>query len=322
MIQCFLTMPDGTHLIEHPERGCWVNVVNPTEDESRWLIDTLHIEPEFVRSALDDEERSHADYDDDSRQALIIIDCPFIEEAHEAEDRTIVQYDTHPLSFIFLPEHDCIVTISMKEDNDTIRAFSAGKVRQMNTRHRTKLLLQMLLHISKRYIACLRSIDRQFAANEKILRRSMNNSELIKMLGFEKSLVYFSSSLKSVESTIVRISSGRVVRMYEEDHDLLDDVLIEIRQATEMCSISASLLNGTMDTFSSIISNNLNLTIRTLTIITLVFAIPTIIFSFYGMNVEDLPGATIGHSWLIPFATSMVLCIGAAIFLFKSRFLK
>lgn len=315
-------MPDGTHIIDEPEKGCWVNVVNPTDEEARWLIDTLRIEPEFVRSALDDEERSHTDFDDDTRQALIIIDCPFVEEEHEAEDRTIVQYDTHPLSFIFLPEHDCIVTISLKEDNETIRAFSQGKIRQMNTRHRTRLLLQMLLHISKRYIACLRSIDRQFAANEKVLRRSMSNKELIKMLGFEKSLVYFSSSLKSVESTIVRISSGRVVRMYEDDHDLLDDVLIEIRQATEMCTISASLLNGTMDTFGSIISNNLNLTIRTLTIITLVLAIPTIVFSFYGMNVLDLPGSDIAYGWAIPFIISFVVCILMTIFLFKSRFLK
>lgn len=322
MIQFLKTTPQGTVMIENPEKGCWINVVAPTEEEANWLIDELGIEPEFVRSALDDEERSHTDFDDESGQALIIIDCPFVEEADEAEDRSIVQYDTHPLSFIFLPNFDVMVTISLKEGNETIKAFSSGKIRSMNTNQRTRLLMQMLLYISKRYIVCLRNIDRQFAANEKVLRQSMSNNELIKMLGFEKSLVYFSSSLKSVESTIIRISSGRVVKLYEDDHDLIEDVLIEIRQATEMCTISASLLNGTMDTFGSIISNNLNITIRTLTIITLVFAIPTIVFSFYGMNVLDLPGADIHQSWLFPMGVTVVACVAAAIFLFKSRFLK
>ena len=138
------------------------------------------------------------------------------------------------------------------------------------------------------------------------------NEELIKMLGLQKSLVYFSTSLKANENVLNRIKAGRVLPLYEEDKDLLDDVLIELRQAMEMCSITTSLLEGTMDTFSSIISNNTNTSMRILTIIMIVMTLPTIIFSFYGMNVEGLPHT---ESWALPIVLA-ALFITAAIIVF------
>ena len=274
--------------------------------------------PEFVQSSLDDDERSHVDYDDDTGQVLVILDCPFIEDDQEAEHPEIVQYDTHPLSLLFLPESDILVTVSLRE-NDTLDAFEQGRVRHMNTNQRTRMLLQMLLRISQRYLAYLRNIDRQFNANEKQLRQTMRNSELIKMLGFEKSLVYFSTSLKSMESTLTRISSGRFLRLYEDDRDLLDDVFIEIRQAMEMCTVLNGVLNGTMDTYASVINNNLNFTMRTLTIVTIVLSIPTMIFSFYGMNVGDLPLAV---NWLFALVFSIAVSAAVIVFFVRSRFFK
>lgn len=318
MIEFFKTTKNATHSISHPEPGCWINVVDPTDDERDWLIEELGIVSEFVRSALDDEERSHTDFDDDTDQTLVIIDCPFIESLDEAEDAGITQYDTHPLSFLFLPRQDMLVTISLIE-NETIENFTAGRVRGINTNQRTRLLLQILAHIALRYLSCLRNLERQFVANEKRLRESMNNTELVRMLGFEKSLIYFSTSLKSIEATLIKVSSGRVVRLYEDDRDLLDDVLIEIRQAIEMCTIERQILSSSMDTFGSIISNGLNSTMRLLTIVTLIMAIPTIIFSFYGMNVAELP---LPQTWLFPFFTSLVLCIIAAIVLLKGRWFR
>ncbi len=306
-----------TRRVIKPEPGCWVSVVNPDADDRRWLQDEMGIEPEFVRSSLDDEETSHIDYDDDTGQVLVIVDCPFVEDDRETLDSSIVQYDTHPLSLIFLPEQDVLVTVTLKE-SETVNAFAQGKVRNLNTALRTRLLLQMLLHISQRYLVCLRSINRQFRENERVLRKTMRNDELIKMLGFEKSLVYFSTSLKSTEATLNKIGYGRILHLYDDDRDLLDDVSIEMSQAIEMCSIYSNVLNGTMDTFGNIINNNMNITMRTLAILTLVLSIPNMVYGFYGMN-TPLPR---DDTWVFAFALSIGLTVGATVLLTRSRFVK
>ena len=307
----------NTKKIDKCEPGCWVSVVMPGPEDRRWLQDEMNIEPEFVRSSLDDEETSHIDYDDDTGQVLVIVDCPFVEDDTEAVDPSIVQYDTHPLSLIFLPDQDVLVTVSLKQ-SETVNAFAQGKVRNLNTTLRTRMLLQMLLHISQRYLVCLRSINRQFRENERVLRKTMRNDELIKMLGFEKSLVYFSTSLKSTEATLSKIGYGRILRLYEEDRELLDDVSIEMSQAIEMCSIYTNVLNGTMDTFGNIINNNMNITMRTLAILTLVLSIPNMVYGFYGMN-TPLP---LDGTWMFAFSLSVIATVGATIILMRSRFMK
>ena len=313
---------DGTKVpftgrVDAPVRGCWISVVAPTQEERRWMLEELHVNPEFVTSALDDEETSRVDLDAETGQALVIVDCPFVEDEREAVDPSIVQYDTHPLAVLFLPEQDAIMTVSLKP-NATVDAVAGGRIAGVNTAQRTRLLLQMLLFISCRYQADLRSINRQFRENERKLRRSMRNADLIKMLGFEKSLVYFSTSLKALDATVRRIGYGRTVRLYEDDRDLLDDVSIEIRQAIEMCGIYTEVFNETMDTFGSLINNNLNLTMRTLAIITLVLSMPTMVFSFYGMNTA-LP---LDEAWVFPLVLSIVLSVVAAVWIMRSRLIK
>ena len=318
MIEYFITDEEGTRAIDEPMAGCWVNVTDPGSAERAWLTEDLGIDEDLVRSALDDEETSHVDYDDETGQTLVIVDCPFVEDADEAEDKKITQYDTHPLAVLFLRNLDMVVTISLKP-NPLVETFSQGKVQPFDTHFRTRFLLQLFLRTSQQYLRCLRNINRQFVKSEKELRRTMRNSELVRMLGLEKSLVYFSTSLRADEATLVKINSGRVVRLYEEDKDLLDDVFIEIRQAIEMCTIYSGILNGTMDAFSNVISNNLNFVMRTLTVVTIVLAIPTIIFSFYGMNVVDLP---IASTWLFPMAIAAVCVIAAIVFFRYSRVFK
>ena len=313
---------DGTKVpftgrVDAPVRGCWISVVAPTQEERRWMLEELHVNPEFVTSALDDEETSRVDLDAETGQALVIVDCPFVEDEREAVDSSIVQYDTLPLALLFLPEQDAIMTVSLKP-NATVDAVAGGRIAGVNTAQRTRLLLQMLLFISRRYQADLRSINRQFRENERKLRRSMRNADLIKMLGFEKSLVYFSTSLKALDATVRRIGYGRTVRLYEDDRDLLDDVSIEIRQAIEMCGIYTEVFNETMDTFGSLINNNLNLTMRTLAIITLVLSMPTMVFSFYGMNTA-LP---LDEAWVFPLVLSIVLSVVAAVWIMRSRLIK
>jgi magnesium transporter len=315
VLEIYETGADGvTKKIFTPKPGCWVSIVAPNDGQRAWLKNKSGIVADFVAATLDDEESSHIDFDDDTEQVLVIIDCPAVEDARESEDPSLVQYDTHPLSIIFMPDQDMIVTVSLQE-NETIKAFTSGKIRGLDTHLRTRFLLQLLLHISHQYQRYLLSIRRQFNRTEKILRKTLRNDELIKMLGLEKSLVYFSTSLKADESTITRINNGRVIKLYEDDRDLLDDVLIETRQAIEMAQIYTNILNGTMDAFGSVINNNLSLVMRTLTIITVVLAVPTIVFSFYGMNVslpfQDWP-------WVFPLALAIVLSILVAI-IFKQN---
>lgn len=319
MIEFFKTDANGvTARIDVPEAGCWVNVSAPSKDERRWLADELGVVSEFLTSAFDDEESSHVDFDDDTGQVLVIVDYPAIEDARDVEDSSITQYDTQPLSMLFLPEKKMVVTVCLFPC-ETVTSFTMGKVRQFDTRMRTRFLLQVLYHISQQYLLCLRSVSRQFVKTEKQLRRSLKNQDLIKMLGLEKSLLYFSTSLKADQATLAKIRLGRTVKLYEDDQDLLDDVLIEVQQAIEMTTIYTSILTRTMDTFGSVISNSLNSVMRTLTIITVVLAIPTIIFSFYGMNVADLP---LAQTWLLPAAFSVAGAALTAVVLVRGKFFK
>ena len=319
MIEIYKTAEDGTtKKIYSPEPGCWVNVMAPNDGQKAWLKTKSGIVPEFVAASLDDEETSHIDHDDDTGQILVIVDCPMVEDTKESEDPSLTQYDTHPISVLFVPEGDMLITVSL-QTNEVLKDFAGGKIRQMNTRQRTRFLLQLLLRIAQQYQKYLLNIKRQFNKTERVLRRTLRNDELIKMLGLEKSLVYFSTSLKAVEATINRINVGRTIKMYEEDRDLIDDVLIETHQAIEMASIYTNILNGTMDAFGSVINNNLSLVMRKLTVITVILAMPTIVFSFYGMNV-DLPLAQL--TWVFPVALAAVVSVVVYVYLRKSNILK
>ncbi|MEG1579221.1 MAG: magnesium transporter CorA family protein, partial [Oscillospiraceae bacterium] len=142
------------------------------------------------------------------------------------------------------------------------------------------------------------------------------NKELIQLLDLEKSLVYFSTSLKANEVTLEKILRGRIVTLYEEDHDLLEDVLIEVRQAIEMANIYSSIISGMMDAFASVISNNLNVIMKVLTSITILLTIPNIIFSFYGMNIRG--GLPLDQFFWFPMVVTVVL-VGIIAIILKKR---
>ena len=207
------------------EEDCWVSVVAPNPEEREWLSTQLGVVPEFAAAALDDEERSHVDYDEDERQTLIIVDCPFVEDRAETMDPTTTQYDTHPLSILLLPKRKLFVTVTLRY-NETIHSLSKRARGNPLGRH-PKLLLDVLMKVARRYLTALRDIDRQFKANERVLRSDLRNDELIKMLGLEKSLVYFSTSLKSFEMVLAKLANGRLVRFSDDEEEYLQDVKIE-----------------------------------------------------------------------------------------------
>ena len=264
-----------------------------------------------MRASLDLDESSHIDFDDDENQTLVIIDYPSDEESQEGFDKDTLQYTTLPLGVVLMKGY--IVTMCLYE-NLNIDDMANGVVRNINTAMKTRFLLLLLLRISQRYQIYLRQIDRLSSLTEQRLHKSMRNEELIQMLGLEKSLVYFSTSLKTDEITLNKIMRGKFIKLYEEDQDLLEDVLIEIHQAIEMCNIYSNILSGTMDAFASVISNNLNIVMKVLTVITIVMAIPNIIFSFYGMNVTGLPIA----EWWFPTLLAVIACL-IATFIFKKK---
>ena len=310
MLEFYKTFGTETKKIDKPEPGSWISAIAPTEEEKNYLIEEMGILPEFVKSSLDAEESSHIDYDEDYNQTLVIVDYPSAEEVEDGYDKNMLQYTTLPLGVVIMKGY--VVTISLYE-NLNIDDMAQGRIKGVNTDLKTRFLLLLLLRISQRYLIYLRQIDRISSRTEQRLHKSMQNKELIQMLGLEKSLVYFSTSLKTDEITLNKIMRGKAIKLYDEDQDLLDDVLIEIHQAIEMCNIYSNILSGTMDAFASVISNNLNIVMKVLTVITIVMAIPNIIFSFYGMNVAGLPFP----QWWFPTGLAIVACIIATIIFIK-----
>lgn len=304
MLSYYKTIEGRILPISSCEPGCWISCVAPEDQEINSLISDFGIEPDFFRAAMDEEESSHIDAEDDS--TLVVLDIPVVEK-----DGKSLSYFTTPLGIILTEKN--VITVSLRE-NPIINEFEDGVVKGVQTNLKTRFVLNLMLRIAQRYLQYLKQIDKISSSVEKELRKSMKNSELIQLLDIEKSLVYFSSSLKADEITIEKIMRGRVVRLYDEDQDLLEDVLIEIRQAIEMSNIYLNILSGTMDAFASVISNNLNIVMKILASITLIISIPTVISGLYGMNVDGLPVPTF---W---FPVALALgCMGLSFFLLRKK---
>lgn len=310
MLTFYKTINNVTQEIEKSEPGCWISAVSPNPEETEFLITQIGILPEFIKASLDEEESPHIDHDEDAKQTLVIVDYPNADEDKNTSEDTLL-FTTLPIGVIIMKGY--IVTISLYE-NLNIEDMANGRIKNVRTDLKTRFLLLLLLRISQRFLIYLRQIDRISSRTEQRLHQSMKNKELIQMLGLEKSLVYFSTSLKTDEVTLNKIMRGKPIKLYEDDQDLLEDVLIEIHQAIEMCNIYSNILSGTMDAFASVISNNLNIVMKILTVITIVMSIPNIIFSFYGMNVTGLPIAI----WWFPILIAVIVSI-VAIIIFKRK---
>ena len=240
MLNFYKTVDNRILKIDAPEPGCWISVVSPTEAEVAYLTGDLGVEPDFVRAALDEEESSRIESEED--QTLVIVDYPSAEEQTD-ENKTLL-YTTLPMGIIIT--RDYVITVCLN-DNLTIMDMAEGRVKGLQTSLKTRFLLLTLLRIAARFLIYLKQIDKLSSTTESRLHQSMRNKELIQLLGLEKSLVYFSTSLKSDEVTLEKILRGRIIKLYEEDEDLLEDVLIEVKQAIEMCNIYSGILSGMMD---------------------------------------------------------------------------
>ena len=312
MVRIFKTIDGSIHQIQEAQDGCWIALTNPTATEIFEISEQFEIEVDDLRAPLDEEERSRIEVEDN--YTLILVDVPMIEERNEKD-----WYGTIPLSIIITDK--MIFTICL-EDTQVLTRFMEGRVRNFFTYMKTRFILQILYRNASMYLRYLRIIDKKSAQVEEKLHLSTRNQELIELLELEKSLVYFTTSLRSNEVVLEKLLKVESIKKYPEDTELLEDVIIENKQAIEMANIYSGILSGMMDAFASVISNNLNIVMKVLAIITIVMSIPTIVFSAYGMNVNSagMPFADNPWGFLIIILFSVAISIIAALILSKKKF--
>jgi magnesium transporter len=309
MLAIFKTTETGLTRLQEFEPGCWIDLVGPTETELLRVSGELNIPLDLLRSPLDEEEKSRIDVEDGLTQ--VIVDIPVL-----VKDDDEREYTTIPLGMLVHP--DCFITTCLRV-NPILGEFERGAMRSFATFKKTRFLLQILQQVSAFYLRYLGRIDRETDKLERELRASMKNAEIFDLLNLQKGLVYFTTSLRSNEAVLQKLLRTKAVKMYEEDEDLLEDVIVENRQASEMARIYTDILTGMMDAFTSVISNNLNRVMKLLTSLTIILSIPVIVSSFYGMNVA-IPFQNYTHAFTIVIAIAFAASLGFALVFWRKRY--
>jgi magnesium transporter len=295
MITYHKTGEQGLETVAEIVKNCWINVVDPTPAELAQLR-ALDIPPEFITYPLDLDERPRVEREEG--YTLILLRVPYFQG-----DASDLPYTTIPLGLVL--NGQWIMTIC-RHDHELVHEFVAGKIRGLATAKRNRFILHMLLSAANKYLSNLRDINKIVEGLEDQLQMSMRNRELLGLLKYQKSLVYFTTALKANELMMERLHRSGFFRTYPDDEDLLEDVITENQQAIEMTNIASNILSSMMDAFASIINNNMNIVIKFLTAVTIVLTLPTVITSFYGMNVrlplQEWPFA----SWLILGASLII----------------
>lgn len=311
MIKIFKTFEHGISEIEAPEDGCWIAMTDPTATELYDIAQKYDIEVDDLRAPLDEEERSRIE--DEENYTLILVDIPTIEERNKKD-----WYVTIPMGIVVTDQ--VIITVCL-ESTPILESFIEGRVRHFHTNMKTRFILQILYKNASMYLRYLRIIDKKSSNVESKLHKSQKNSELIELLELEKSLVYFTTSLRSNEVVLEKLMKIDTIKHYPDDEDLLEDVIVENKQAIEMANIYSGILSGMMDAFASVISNNLNIVMKFLATVTIVMSIPNIVFSAYGMNVNGagMPFANHPFGFEIVIGIALVLCLVVAIWFSKKN---
>ncbi len=297
MIRYYKTIEYKLEKLNSFENGCWINLVEPSQSEINEIVDLLNIDIESIKAALDEEERSRIDVEDN--HTLILIDIPVDES-----DEKSAHYTTIPLGIILV--ENAIITVCTAQSK-IINDFIVGHIKEFYTFKKTRFILQILHKNATYYLNYLRRINKMTTVIEKEIYNSMKNKELFQLLELEKSLVYFSTSLKANELVLNKMVRTPSIKKYSEDEDLLEDVIIENKQALEMATIYGDILSRIMDAFSAIISNNQNNVMQFLTSVTLIFSIPTIVSGLFGMNVGGIPyGEDPNGFWIVILITTLI----------------
>lgn len=266
------------------EAGAWINLENPSDKELEEVARATGVGEDMLKAALDEEERARIETDEGN--TLIIVDIPIIDDSADW-----YVYSTLPMGIITAGSY--FITVCLR-DTPVLGDFIKGRVRNFDVNKRTRFIYQILYRNATKFLHCLKQIDKTSMRVQQTLHRSMKNKELIQLLDLEKALVYFSTSLNSNQVVIDRLQAMNTIKHYEEDNEILEDVIIENKQAIEMATIYRDIMSGTMDAFASVISNNQNIVMKFLAAFTIILTIPTIVASLWGMNV-GVPFE--GHIW-------------------------
>lgn len=269
--------------------GAWLNLENPSDKELEEVAEKTGVGEDMLKAALDEEERARIETDDGN--TLIIVDIPVIDDSADW-----YVYSTLPLGII--TAGDYFITVCLRE-TAVLGDFIKGRVRNFDANKRTRFIYQILYLNAIKFLHCLKQIDKTSMRVQQTLHRSMKNKELIQLLDLEKALVYFSTSLNSNQIVIDRLRAMSTIKHYEDDDEILDDVIVENKQAIEMATIYRDIMSGTMDAFASVISNNQNTVMKFLAAITIILTIPTIIASIWGMNVGVPFAGTVWGFWAV-----------------------
>jgi magnesium transporter len=291
------------------ENGNWINMVDPNAAEITYLQRQLGIPPLFIEHALDIDELARVEKE--GKTTLIVLRIAAFQGQTAA-----IPYTTIPLGII-LTEHQ-IITIC-KWPNDILPELMTSMDAQSILKPE-RIVLQILLSAAEKYLGYLRDINAAVDTLEDRLQHSLRNKEVLELLRYQKSLTYFNTALKLNEMMLERLQQGQLLQNHPEDEDLVADVLIEIRQAIIMTGIASDILSQMMDAFASIISNNLNLVMKFLTAFTIVLTFPTVVASFYGMNV-GLPGQSSPYAFVITLAISLGISLIVALVFWRKDWL-
>ena len=313
MMKIYRTKDKLLTVADDMSEGSWVCLTAPTESEVRRVAATLDIEPSDLFAATDPEESARISLEDG--YTVIIVDIPY---QIPGSDQGV--YSTIPMGILLT--QDLVVTVC-SVDTPVIGDFASCRVKGFSTRKKMRFVYQLLYRAATMYQQELRLIDRRRQALEKNLSGDLRDSDLVELHGLESTLVYFATSLRANATVLDRLTRYKRLEQYPDDRELLDDVIVEIRQAIEMTSIYRDDIKGTRELFSSILDNRLNNAMKYLTSITLLMAVPTVVSGLYGMNVssEGMPFASSQAGFAIVLGLTLVICGVTAWFLHKKHML-
>ncbi|MBU0703791.1 MAG: magnesium transporter CorA family protein [Chloroflexi bacterium] len=306
MITILKSTERGLQTVNEIADGSWLNVIAPSADEVTRLHQELDVPRDFLTYPLDIDERARTEREDGA--ILIVLRIPQLQG-----DTADIPYTTVPLGIVLT---DRVVVTACKIENSITEGLVAGRMRGLHTDKRNRFVLQLFYSTAIEYLSYLREINNVVERLEDELQRSTRNEELLELLKYQKSLVYFATGLRSNELMMERLQKSGLFKTYPEDADLLEDVLTENQQAIEMVGIANNILSQMMDAFASIISNNLNVVMKFLTSVTIVLSLPTMVASLYGMNV-GLPLQNSPYAFLLIIAACLVTSLVVALIFWK-----
>lgn len=299
------------HIIKTPldHTASWINVVEPDREEIENLMEQYNIPEDFIRDPLDSEESSRIEYDEDTGYSLIIIDLPIV----NSTNRSVLSFVTIPLGIII--GNGIIVTVC-----DAENAFLENlPKRDINLKFHSRFALEILTTIADHYNRNLRLLNKSRIRIEKELKNNITNKQLFKLMEVEKSLVYFLAALKGNDTIIKKLFRLPAIKRFEEDEELLEDLIIENNQAIETTELHQRILESITTSYASLLSNDMNTIMKTLTLFTVLLTLPTLVFSFFGMNVP-LPIDDHSYiSWIIVVGISLILVVIVSIFLWRKQ---